>query len=119
MTFTVTTTGREFLDEITNLTHSGPGSGGLLTLKNFELGDLAIDLRAARSPQPAARYICLVGLWAPSGEGRQPLSKAHVSVHSEEILRELLQHLGLKKGSGARRDRTHVDLHSLQHALRQ
>ena len=47
VTFTVTTTGTEFLDEITNLTHSGPGSGGLLTLKEFELGDLAVDLRAA------------------------------------------------------------------------
>ena len=34
VTFTVTTTGTEFLDEITNLTHSGPGSGGLLTLKH-------------------------------------------------------------------------------------
>lgn len=34
VTFTVTTTGTEFLDEITNLTHSDPGSGGLLTLKD-------------------------------------------------------------------------------------
>ncbi|WP_158933084.1 oleate hydratase [Acidisphaera sp. S103] len=34
VTFTVTTTGSEFLDEITNLTHSDPGSGGLLTLKD-------------------------------------------------------------------------------------
>ena len=47
VTFTVTTTGTQFLDEITNLTHSNPGSGGLLTLKDFELGDLAVDLRAA------------------------------------------------------------------------
>ena len=39
----------------------------------------------------------------------------------EEILRELLQHLGLKKGKfeDGREIRTHVDLHSLQHALRQ
>ena len=34
VTFTVTTTGTEFLDEITNLTHSDPGSGGLLTLRD-------------------------------------------------------------------------------------
>ena len=34
VTFTVTTTGTEFLDEITNLTRSGAGSGGLLTLKD-------------------------------------------------------------------------------------
>src|SRR6202522_2144303 len=34
VTFTVTTTGTEFLDEITNLTHSGTGSGGLLTLQD-------------------------------------------------------------------------------------
>ena len=34
VTFTVTTTGTEFLDEMTMLTRSDPGSGGLLTLKD-------------------------------------------------------------------------------------
>ena len=35
VTFTVTTTGKEFLDEMTKLTRSDPGSGGLLTLKDW------------------------------------------------------------------------------------
>ena len=38
VTFTVTTTGTEFLDEITNLTHSDPGSGGLLTYEKIRTG---------------------------------------------------------------------------------
>src|SRR4029077_17241986 len=32
--FTVTTTGTEFVDEMTKLTSSEPGSGGLVTLKD-------------------------------------------------------------------------------------
>ena len=78
VTFTVTTTGTEFLDEITNLTHSGTGSGGLLTLQDFELDNLAVDLRAAGSPQPTARHIGVVGLWALSGAQRQLYSETHV-----------------------------------------
>ena len=38
VTFTVTTTGKEILDEMTALTRSGPGSGGLLTLKDSNWG---------------------------------------------------------------------------------
>ena len=72
VTFTVTTKRKEFLDEIINLTGSGTGSGGLLTLRDFALGDLAVDLRAAGNPRSAARHLCLVGLWAPSGEQRHP-----------------------------------------------
>ncbi len=34
MTFTVTTTGTEFLDQMSALTGSEPGSGGLVTLKD-------------------------------------------------------------------------------------
>ena len=34
VTFTITTKGKEILDEMTALTRSGPGSGGLLTLKD-------------------------------------------------------------------------------------
>ncbi len=68
VTFTVTTTGTEFLDEITNLTHSNPGSGGLLTLKD---SNWVISLSIFEQPevlsQPPGTFV-LVGLWAPSGE---------------------------------------------------
>ena len=81
VTFTVTTTGTEFLDEITNLTHSGTGSGGLLTLKD---SNWVISLSIFEQPevlsQPPGAFV-LVGLWALSGERRQPLSKAHASMH--------------------------------------
>ena len=35
VTFTVTTTGTEFFEQMTALTGSEPGSGGLVTLKDF------------------------------------------------------------------------------------
>ena len=44
ITFTVTTTGDEFIDQITALTGSEPGRGGLVMLKDFGLGIVALDL---------------------------------------------------------------------------
>ena len=77
VTFTVTTTGKEFIDEITNLTAQRPGSGGLLTLKD---SSWVISLSIFEQPEvlePAARHVCLVGLWALSGEARQFCAEAH------------------------------------------
>src|ERR1700730_7702057 len=64
--------------------------------------------------------MCLVVLWAPSGERRQPLSKAHVSMHRRGDIEGIAatsrsEERGVEDG----RDRTHVDLHSHQHALRE
>ena len=89
----------EFLDEITNLTHSGTGSGGLLTLQDFELGDLAVDLRAAGSPR-ASRQAHRSGgaMGSVRSAWATGMNKPMVQCTGEEILRELLQHLGLRKG---------------------
>ncbi len=46
VTFTVTTTGTEFIDRMTKLTGNQPGTGGLVTLKRFRLANLAFDLPA-------------------------------------------------------------------------
>ena len=98
VTFTVTTTGTEFLDEITNLTHSGPGSGGLLTLKD---SNWVISLSIFEQPevlsQPPGTFVWWgYGLF-PEKEGNL-YPKPMYQCTGEEILRELLQHLGLKKG---------------------
>jgi oleate hydratase len=98
VTFTVTTTGSEFLDEITNLTHSGPGSGGLLTLKD---SNWVISLSIFEQPevlnQPPGTFVWWGYGLLPEKEGNfHP--KPMYQCTGEEILRELLQHLGLKKG---------------------
>ena len=98
VTFTVTTTGSEFLDEITNLTHSGPGSGGLLTLKN---SNWVISLSIFEQPevlsQPPGTFVWWGYGLLPEKEGNL-YPKPMYQCTGEEILRELLQHLGLKKG---------------------
>ena len=98
VTFTVTTTGREFLDEITNLTHSGPGSGGLLTLRdsNWVISLSIFDQPEVLSQPPGTSVWWGYGLY-PERDGdfcRKPMHQCT----GEEILRELLQHLGLAKG---------------------
>ena len=98
VTFTVTTTGSEFLHEITSLTHSGPGSGGLLTLKD---SNWVISLSIFQQPEVLGQPPGTVVWW---GYGLLPekagnfYSKPMYQCTGEEILRELLQHLGLKKG---------------------
>jgi oleate hydratase len=97
VTFTVTTTGKEFLDEITNLTHSGAGSGGLLTLKdsNWVISLSIFDQPEVLSQPPGTSVWWGYGL-LPEKEGnfyQKPMNQCT----GEEILRELLQHLGMKK----------------------
>jgi oleate hydratase len=103
VTFTVTTTGPAFLDEITNLTHSGPGSGGLLTLKD---SNWVISLSIFEQPevlsQPPGTFVWWgYGLF-PEKEGNH-YPKPMYQCTGEEILRELLQHIGLKDGGGGRK----------------
>ena len=94
VTLTVTTTGKEFLDEITGLTRSDPGSGGLLTLKNsgWRLS-LSIFLQPEIRDQPLGASVWWgYGLF-PEREGTF-VKKRMDQCTGEEILKELLQHLG-------------------------
>ena len=116
VTFTVTTTGKDFLDQMTGLTRSGPGSGGLLTLKNFGLDAVAVDLRPAGSPQSAARDVCLVGLWAPSRAPRHLCQETHGSMHGPGDPPGIAAPSSVQQHGG---DHELVDLHSLQLALRE
>jgi oleate hydratase len=98
VTFTVTTTRTEFLDAITNLTHSGTGSGGLLTLQD---SNWVISLSIFQQPEVLEQPPGTSVWW---GYGLRPErngnwhEKPMVQCTGEEILRELLQHLGLNKG---------------------
>jgi len=93
VTFTVTTTGKEFLDEITNLTHSGTGSGGLLTLKD---SGWVISLSIFEQPEILSQP---PGTWVWWGYGLFPeelgtfVKKRMYECTGREILSELLQHL--------------------------
>ncbi|MGB7972937.1 MAG: oleate hydratase [Roseiarcus sp.] len=101
VTFTVTTTGREFLDEITNLTYSGPGSGGLLTLKH---SPWVISLSIFEQPEilnqpPGTSVWWGYGLF-PEREGAW-VKKPMYQCSGDEILTELLQHLRFEKTAAA------------------
>ena len=93
VTFTVTTTGKEFLDEIINLTHSGTGSGGLLTLQD---SPWVISLSIFEQPEILSQP---PGTWVWWGYGLFPeeegtfIKKRMYECTGREILSELLQHL--------------------------
>jgi oleate hydratase len=93
VTFTVTTTGRDFLDEITNLTHSGPGSGGLLTLRD---SPWVISLSIFEQPEVLSQPPGTSVWWAyglfPERPGKF-VNKPMYQCTGREILSELLQHL--------------------------
>jgi oleate hydratase len=98
VTFTVTTTGKEFLEEITKLTHSGAGSGGLLTLKdsNWVISLSIFDQPEVLSQPPGTSVWWGYGLFPerPGNWATKPMYRCS----GEEILRELLEHLGFKRG---------------------
>jgi oleate hydratase len=98
VTFTVTTTGKEFLDEITNLTHSGAGNGGLLTLKDspWVISLSIFDQPEVLDQPPGTSVWWGYGLF-PEREGKW-IKKPMYQCTGREILTELLQHLRLKKG---------------------
>jgi oleate hydratase len=93
VTFTVTTTGKQFLDEITNLTHSGAGSGGLLTLKDspWVISLSIFDQPEVLSQPPGTSVWWGYGLF-PEQTGKF-VNKPMFQCTGREILSELLQHL--------------------------
>jgi oleate hydratase len=99
VTFTVTTTGMEFIDQVTTLTRSDPGSGGLLTLKDSGwVLSFSIFLQPEILSQPQGTSVWWgYGLY-PEREGTF-VKKRMDQCTGEEILRELLLHLGLKQGA--------------------
>jgi oleate hydratase len=99
VTFTVTTKRKEFLDEIINLTGSGTGSGGLLTLK---CSPWVISLSIFEQPeildQPPGTYVWWGYGLHPEKEGdlsKKPMNECT----GREILLEILHHLKMEKGS--------------------
>jgi oleate hydratase len=93
VTFTVTTTGKQFLDEITNLTHSGAGTGGLLTLKDspWVISLSIFDQPEVLSQPPGTSVWWGYGLF-PEKTGKF-VNKPMYQCTGREILSELLQHL--------------------------
>ena len=93
VTFTVTTTGKEFIKQMTKLTRSDPGSGGLLTLKNSGwLLSLSIFLQPEILDQPEGTSVWWgYGLY-PERNGDY-VKKRMDQCTGAEILQELLQHL--------------------------
>jgi oleate hydratase len=97
VTFTVTTTGTEFIDQMTTLTRSDPGSGGLLTLKDSGwVLSFSIFLQPEILDQPQGTSVWWgYGLY-PEREGTF-VKKRMDQCTGEEILRELLHHLRFEK----------------------
>ena len=91
--FTVTTTGKEFIDEMVKLTVSEPGTGGLLTLKDLGwVMSVSIFHQPEVLDQPEGTFVYWgYGLY-PDREGtfvKKPMGQCT----GAEILHELLQHL--------------------------
>ena len=114
VTFTVTTTGTEFLDQLSALTGSKPGFGGLVTLKDSGVVAVADDLLPAGSRRRAARHVRLVGLRLVSGTQRRLRAETHGCMHRR----------GDPGGSGAAtavrpigQDQGLINLRPLRHAL--
>jgi oleate hydratase len=101
VTFTVTTTGTQFLDEITNLTHSGTGSGGLLTLQDSSwIISLSIFEQLEVLSQPPGTSVWWgYGLY-PERIGNW-VKKPMYECTGREILTELLAHLRFDKTAAA------------------
>ena len=93
VTFTVTTTGKEFIDQMTRLTRSDPGSGGILTLKdsNWVLSLSIFDQPEVLSQPPGTSVWWGYGLY-PERNG-DFVKKRMNQCTGAEILQELLQHL--------------------------
>ncbi|MGE3873672.1 MAG: oleate hydratase [Parvibaculaceae bacterium] len=97
VTFTVTTTGTEFIDQMTRLTRSDPGSGGLLTLKDSGwVLSFSIFFQPEILDQPQGTFVWWgYGLY-PEREGNF-VKKRMDHCTGEEILTEVLRHLRFEK----------------------
>jgi oleate hydratase len=101
VTFTVTTKGKEFLDEITNLTGSGTGSGGLLTLKD---SPWVISLSIFEQPEILDQG-CTFVWWGYGLHPERESALRHKPMNEcsgEEILREILHHLKMANPTAER-----------------
>jgi oleate hydratase len=91
--FTVTTTGTEFIEQMTKITGSEPGSGGLLTVKDSGwVLSLSIFHRPEILDQPGDTFVWWgYGLY-PERNGTH-VRKRMDECTGAEIMEELLQHL--------------------------
>ena len=116
VTFTVTTTGKDFLDQMTGLTRSGPGSGGLLTLKDsgWTLSLSIFDQPEVLSQPPGTSVWWGYGLHPerPGTYVKKPMDQCT----GQEILAGIAAPSSVQQHGG---DHELVDLHSLQLALRE
>ncbi len=100
VTFTVTTKGTEFIDQMTKLTWSEPGSGGLVTLKDPALLSLTIFDQPEVIDQPDGTYVW----W---GYGLHPedhgdfVKKRMAECSGEQILEEVVKQMRFDKQLGA------------------
>jgi oleate hydratase len=101
VTFTVTTKGQEFLDEIIKLTHSGTGSGGLLTLRD---SPWVISLSIFDQPEVLTQPLGTSVWWGyglhPERDGKWA-TKPMYQCSGDEILTELLGHLRFETTTAA------------------
>ena len=81
VTFTVTDTRPEFVNQIAALTGSEAGLGGLVTLKDSGLGAVAVRLSPTRNYRPAQGHERLVGLRSVPRAQRRFYTQTHDGVH--------------------------------------
>ena len=97
VTFTVTTTGTEFFEQMTALTGSEPGSGGLVTLKDSSwLVTLTIFHQPEVIPQPPGTRLWWGFLLYPRRSG-DFVKKPGVACTGAEILEEVLRQLRFER----------------------
>ena len=93
MTFTVTTTGTEFLDQMTNLTGSKPGTGGLVTLRD---SGWVLSVTIFHNPEVIGQPQNTNVWWGyglyPDGYG-DFIPKRMTECTGAEILEEVVRHL--------------------------
>jgi len=93
VTFTVTTTGSEFIDRMTKLTSNQPGTGGLVTLKDSGwLLSLSIFLQPEMRNQPKGTYVWW-GYGLHPEENGNFVSKRMADCTGAEILEEVVRQL--------------------------
>jgi oleate hydratase len=93
VTLTVTTTSTEFIDQMTKLTGSEPGSGGLLTLKDSGwVLSLSIFHQPEVLDQPEGTFVWWGYGLHPEGNGNY-VTKRMDQCSGAEILEEVLGHL--------------------------
>jgi oleate hydratase len=97
VSFTLTTTGTVFVDQMSALTGSEPGSGGLVTLKDSAwLLSLTVFHKPQVIGQPPGMYLCWgYGLYPERNGDFVP--KPMAACTGAEILHEVLRHLRFDK----------------------